>query len=63
MVAGAADASGLGHFELWSYRIEDGRLLPVRYGSSTDVQLWNLTDLAVQFVLERLPAAAGARSL
>jgi hypothetical protein len=63
MVADAADASGLGHFELWSYRIEDGRLLPVRYGSSTDVQLWNLTDLAVQFVLERLPAAAGAQSL
>src|SRR5690606_10833633 len=55
-VAGAADASGLGHFELWSYRIEDGRLLPVRYGSSTDVQLWNLTDLAVQFILERAPA-------
>ncbi len=54
----AVEASGLKHNELWSYRIEDGRLLPVRYGSSTDIQLWNLTDLAVQYELERIPAAA-----
>ena len=51
----AVEASGLKHNELWSYRIEDGRLLPIRYGASTDIQLWNLTDLAVQFALERLP--------
>jgi hypothetical protein len=50
-VAGAAQASGLGHVELWSYRIENGRLDPIRYGSSTDVQLWNLTDLAVQYTM------------
>jgi hypothetical protein len=50
----AVDASGLKHNELWSYRIEDGRLLPIRYGASTDIQLWNLTDLAVQFALDRL---------
>jgi hypothetical protein len=51
----AVRASGLEHNELWSYRIEDGRLLPTRYGTSSDVQLWSSTDLAVQFVLSRLP--------
>jgi hypothetical protein len=49
----AVEASGLGYNELWSYRIEKGRLLPVRYGTSSDVQLWNTTDLAVEFVLSR----------
>ncbi len=51
----AVDASGLRHNELWSYRVEHGRLLPTRYGTSGDIQLWNTTDLAVQFVLSRLP--------
>jgi len=51
----AVDASGLGHNELWSYRIAGDRLLPIRYGSSSDVQLWNTTDLAVEFVLSQLP--------
>jgi hypothetical protein len=51
----AVKASGLEHNELWSYRIVDGRLLPTRYGNSSDVQLWSTTDLAVQFVLARLP--------
>jgi hypothetical protein len=49
----AVEGSGLGYNELWSYRIEKGRLLPVRYGTSSDVQLWNTTDLAVEFVLSR----------
>jgi hypothetical protein len=53
----AVDASGLRHNELWSYDIERGRLRPVRYGTSSDVQLWNSTDLAVQYVLSRLEAA------
>jgi hypothetical protein len=53
-ILAAVDASGLGYNELWSYRIERNRLLPVRYGSSSDVQLWNTTDLAVEFVLSRL---------
>ena len=26
-----------------------------RYGTSSDVQLWSCTDLAVQFALSRLP--------
>lgn len=51
----AVRASGLEHSELWSYRIERGRLLPTRYGTSSDVQLWSSTDLAVQFALSRLP--------
>jgi hypothetical protein len=50
----AVEASGLKHNELWSYEISDGKLRPIRYGASTDVQLWNVTDLAVQFVLKRL---------
>jgi hypothetical protein len=47
------NSSGLRHAELWSYVIENNALRPVRYGSSGDVQLWSLTDLAVQFLLER----------
>jgi hypothetical protein len=52
----AVKASGLEHSELWSYRIEDGRLVPTRYGTGSDVQLWSTTDLAVQFALSRVPA-------
>jgi hypothetical protein len=51
----AVTASGLEHSELWSYRIEDGRLIPTRYGTGSDVQLWSTTDLAVQYALSRLP--------
>ncbi len=51
---GAIEASGLKHNELWSYEIVGGKLQPIRYGASTDVQLWNVTDLAVQFVLSRI---------
>ena len=50
----AVHASGLEHNELWSYRIEGGRLLPTRYGTTSDIQLWSGTNLAVQFVLEGL---------
>jgi hypothetical protein len=50
----AVEASGLGYNELWSYRISEDRLLPVRYGTSSDLQLWNTTDLAVEFVLSGL---------
>ncbi len=52
----AVDASGLSHNELWSYRIEGGALRPVRYGVSSDIQLWNVTDLAVRFLVDQLPA-------
>jgi hypothetical protein len=48
----AVEQSGLAHAELWSYRIEGGKLVPSRYGTSSDVQLWSLTDLAVQYLLD-----------
>lgn len=50
----AVASSGMEHAELWSYRIENGRLLPTRYGFSSDVQLWNTTNLAVQFAIDGL---------
>ncbi len=52
-VVAAVEASGF-QSELWSYRFEGGRPVPVRYGSGADVQLWSTTDLAVQFALSRL---------
>jgi hypothetical protein len=51
----AVHASGLQHNELWSYEIRNGKLTPVRYGTSSDVQLWNTTNLVVQYVLSKLP--------
>ena len=54
-IQNAVDASGLKHNELWSYEIRGGALHPIRYGASTDVQLWNVTDLAVQFSLSQIP--------
>jgi hypothetical protein len=54
-ILAAVNASGLQHNELWSYEIKEGKLLPVRYGTSSDVQLWNTTNLVVQYVLSRLP--------
>lgn len=53
----AVEQSGLKHNELWTYRVEGGRLIPLRYAASTDIQLWNLTDLAVQYGLSRMPPA------
>jgi hypothetical protein len=47
----AVARSGLQYAELWSYKLEGGALRSVRYGSSSDVQLWTLTDLAVQYLL------------
>jgi len=52
-VRSAVEASGF-HSELWSYEMRQGRAEPVRYGTSSDVQLWSTTDLAVQFALSRL---------
>ena len=52
-VINAAEASGF-QSELWSYEVRDGRVVPIRYGTGSDVQLWSTTDLAVQFGLSRL---------
>jgi hypothetical protein len=47
-VGSAVDASGF-HSELWSYELRGGRVVPVRYGSGSDVQLWSTTDLTVGY--------------
>ncbi len=47
-VGSAVEASGF-HSELWSYELRGGRMVPVRYGSGSDVQLWSTTDLAVGY--------------
>jgi hypothetical protein len=52
-VNAAAEASGF-QSELWSYEVRNGRVVAIRYGSGSDVQLWSTTDLAVQFALSRL---------
>jgi hypothetical protein len=52
-VKAAVEASGF-HSELWSYRFENGQLVPTRYGTGADVQLWSTTNLAVQYALWRL---------
>ncbi|MEO6526927.1 MAG: hypothetical protein ABIP93_09910 [Gemmatimonadaceae bacterium] len=52
-VLGAVDASGF-HSELWSYELRDGRIVPVRYGSGSDVQLWSTTDLVVGYARSRM---------
>jgi hypothetical protein len=54
-VLDAVHSSGLQHNELWSYEFRGGALVPVRYGTSSDVQLWNTTNLVVQYVLSKLP--------
>jgi hypothetical protein len=51
-VRSSVEASGF-HSELWSYELRDGRVVPVRYGSGSDVQLWSTTDLVVGFARER----------
>ena len=50
----AVEQSGF-HTELWSYGFERGTLGAMRYGSGADIQLWSTTDLAVQYVLDRMP--------
>ena len=52
-VRSAVQASGF-RSELWSYEVQHGRVVPVRYGTGSDVQLWSTSDLAVQFALSRL---------
>jgi hypothetical protein len=35
--------------------VKAGRLVPIRYGTSSDVQLWNTTNLVVQYLGSWLP--------
>ncbi len=50
----AVETSGLKHTELWTYRIHDGVLHPLRYPTTSDIQLWSLTDLTLQFYLDMI---------
>jgi len=52
-VLDGAHASGF-HSELWSYAVNGERVVPVRYGTGSDVQLWSTTDLAVEFALSKI---------
>jgi hypothetical protein len=47
--------------ELWSYEIRNGRVMAVRYGTGSDVQLWSTSDLAVQFALDGLDRPSRSR--
>ena len=53
-IINAVESSGFKHNELWGFQIKDGKLVPMRYAISCDIQLWNLTNLAVQFLLARI---------
>lgn len=59
-VEAAVAASGF-HSELWSYRVRDGRVEPLRYDTGSDIQLWSTTDLAVEFARSRLRARSQPR--
>ena len=50
----AAVESSAFRSELWSYELHGDSMVPVRYGSGSDVQLWSTTDLVVQYMLSRL---------
>jgi hypothetical protein len=52
-VTSAVEASGF-RSELWSYELRGDRVVAVRYGTGSDVQLWSVSDLAVQFALDRM---------
>jgi hypothetical protein len=52
-VTSAVEGSGF-RSELWSYELRGDRVVAVRYGTGSDVQLWSVSDLAVQFALDRM---------
>jgi hypothetical protein len=58
----AVERSGLRDNELWSYGVTRGRLVPRRYGKTTDVQAWNLTALAVEHMRDALHSLGVLRS-
>ncbi len=51
----SVDQSGLKDSELWSYKVQKDIIIPIRYGISSDIQLWNLTNMAAQYLLFQLP--------
>jgi hypothetical protein len=53
-IVSAVEKSGLKESELWSYKISNGKIEAWRYSTASDIQLWNLTDLAAQFLLNQV---------
>src|SRR2546425_8654634 len=58
-IEAAVDRSGLRHAELWSYTIDNGRLVPSRYGTSRPrseehtSELQSLAYLVCRLLLEK----------
>ena len=52
-VSAAVQQSGF-RSELWSYEFDGGAPSAARYGSGSDLQLWSISDLAVQFALSMI---------
>lgn len=50
----AVNESGLKHNELWTYQIKNGRLYPKRYETTSDIQLWNLTNLSAEYLMKEI---------
>jgi hypothetical protein len=50
----AVEESGLKYNELWSYKIVDGKLLPFRYETTSDIQLWNTTNLSAEYLIKEI---------
>ncbi len=51
----AVEESGLKHNELWTYKISAGKLYPMRYETTSDIQLWNLTNLSAEYLMKQIP--------
>ncbi|MEJ2614721.1 MAG: hypothetical protein P8Z35_07170 [Ignavibacteriaceae bacterium] len=54
-VNSAVNESGLKHNELWTYQIKNSRLYPKRYETTSDIQLWNLTNLSAEYLMKKIP--------
>ncbi len=50
----AVEKSGLKYNELWSYKIAGGRLYPQRYETTSDIQLWNITNLSAEYLMNQI---------
>ncbi len=50
----AVEKSGLKNSELWSYEFENNNAKAIRYHTSSDIQLWNLSSLAVEYKIYKL---------
>jgi hypothetical protein len=58
----AVVGSGLRDNELWTSRAQGDEQVPARYRKTSDVQLWNLTSLAVEHMRDQLAALSDAPS-